>query len=377
MASPPNLGAGHNDATPIPYKPGQSLHIQVIENFHGPTLPEKVSAIIGRIYSVTMSPVMNINIITPSGVWRRAVLKLYDRRFGIDLRQVRGDHSPHTPTDEEEFRSFIQSGKMKPFLNELANTKKESFLPVKAAHFLDGGDDDVARFEAALWQQTNEHLECETEAYRRLQGFQGASIPRMYARIRLIAPSSETVSADANDQNIVPYLEVKGILLEQINGYNLWDLPVSSLAPQDPAAWSDIVQTAVDAADAINQHGILMEDCGPRNVMFDREFQRPFIIDLAQCTFKNELRELWEELEPDEREELFRDEFDDDGEWEWDPEAEWWARLRERENPGAIGAVMATRIRREKGVALKLQYPDYTKMIDEIRRRGRGDDIDG
>lgn len=109
-----------------------------------------------------------------------------------------------------------------------------------------------------------------------------------------------------------------------------------------------------------------MEDCSPRNVIGDQESQRPFITDLAQCTFQDELRELWGELEPDEREGLFRDEFDEDGEWEWDPETEWWARLRGRDNPGAIGAVMATRMRQEKGMALRLQCPDNGKTISEI-----------
>ena len=202
---------------------------------------ETATAIIGTVYSVTMSPVMITNIITPSGVWRRAVLKVYDGRFGIDLRQVRVDHSPHTSIDEAAFRSFIQSGKTKPFLNELASTKKVSFLPVMPAHFLDSSEGEVARFETAFWQQTNEHLEYEIKAYRWLLEFQGISIPRMYARIRLIAPSTEPASADANDQDLAPYLEVKGILLEQITGCNLWDLHVSSLAPQNLAAWPDIV----------------------------------------------------------------------------------------------------------------------------------------
>lgn len=376
MASPADSRSGHNDTTPVPYKPGQCLRIQILKDFNTPAIPGDAAVIIGKVHSITMSPVMDVTIITPSGVYGRAVLKLYDRRFGVDLRKVRGDYSPHTSRDEAAFQAFVQSGKMELFLDDLAKAKRESMLPVKAAHFLDDNSRDrIARFEAALWQETKEHFECETETYKRLSELQGKLVPRMYAHIRLVAQPGDTVSATAGDehQKIAPYLEVKGILLEQISGYGLWDLPISPLAPSDLATWGGIVQTAVDATQAINRHGIVMEDCDPRNVLVDQHSQTPFIIDLAQCAYKDKLLELWEGLGPEEKED-FRDEFDE--EWLWDSEAEWWEQLRQSDNPGAIGSVMATRVRQEKGMELKLRYPDYYKIISDIRERARAGSMD-
>jgi hypothetical protein len=52
---------------------------------------------------MTMSPVMEIAIETQSGSELRAVLKLYDRRFGRYHREIRGQHTRHTAADEAAF----------------------------------------------------------------------------------------------------------------------------------------------------------------------------------------------------------------------------------------------------------------------------------
>lgn len=86
-------------------------------------------------------------------------------------------------------------------------------------------DDHVARFEAALWQKSQEHFACETDTDRRLSELQGKMIANMYAHVRLIPEHDESV---ADQSRIEPYLNIKGILLERIPGYDLWDLPISS-----------------------------------------------------------------------------------------------------------------------------------------------------
>lgn len=182
---------------------------------------------------------------------------------------------------------------MNPFLRELEEEKKTALISPKAWHLHDGTPEGNAKYEAALWQECDEYFNCETEAYARLRDLQGRSIPRMYAHVRLVLRNSD-VSPDLLRSQMAHYFEIKGVLLELIPGYNLWDLPTSPLAPSDPKKWSGIVQSAVDAAHDINRRGVLMNDCGPRNAIIDKHSQTPFIIDLAQCCCKDKMIEAWE-----------------------------------------------------------------------------------
>lgn len=336
---------------------------QTIENFRDPAVPHEASAVIGKVHSMTMSPVMNVTILTASGVRGTAVLKLYDHRFGTSFRDFYGDYSPHTPTSEATFHSFIQTGKAEAFLHELSKEREPFTFPTRPSDFLDDPTDGIARFETALWKESQDNFNRETEAYRRLAGLQGKAIPRMYAHVRLIPLPGEVVSSRASDKRIAPYVEVKGILLERIDGYNLWDLPSSPIAPLDPTAWQGIVQAAVNKAEAIDRSDVLMWDCSPRNVVVNRHTQTPFIIDLADCGFRDGMVKRWEKIGPEVME------YWDEGK-KWCPEAHWWEQVYSTDNPGAIGSVMANRIRRKRGVELQLKYPDYNRICTDLRARG-------
>ncbi|KAF4983728.1 hypothetical protein FZEAL_944 [Fusarium zealandicum] len=332
--------------TPVPYQPGTSLEIEVLEDCHcNLPFPRTFTAFISEMFSMTMSPVLDVTINTKSNSDFRAVLKLYDRRFGTTLRRILGKHKPHTPADEAVFQSFIQRGDIVPILHELEEERKTALIGPEAWHHVDDTPEGRARYEASLWQECNEHFDTETKAYARLKDLQGKSIPRMYAHVRVMVPNPDE-----------PYSEIKGILLEVIPGYKLWDLSTSPLAPSDPKLWSGIVQSAVDAAHDINKRGIIMNDCGPRNVVVDKNSQCPFIIDLAHCGFKDRLIEEWT-----------RAEEEGEGEQDWVPEVEYWVSVRGCDNSGAIGAVMTTRVLRENGWKLDIRYPDCERMIDEVR----------
>lgn len=90
-----------------------------------------------------------------------------------------------------------------------------------------------------------------------------------------------------------------------------------------------------------------------------------------QCCFKDETLKLWEETG--------RPEHDDDecneGQ-DWDPEAEWWEYMGQTDNCGAIGAVMAARLRREKSMELIVRYPDYHKISMDLRQQKVGRSAD-
>ncbi|RYO82852.1 hypothetical protein DL763_008084 [Monosporascus cannonballus] len=350
------------DATPVPYQPGKSLELEVLENCCcNLPFPQSVTAVISKTFDMTMSPVMDVTINTKSGSDIRAVLKLYDRRFGTDLRSIRGKHVPHTPADEAAFQSFVRRGDIVPLLRELEEEKKTALIMPKAWHLLDGTPEGRAKYETALWQECNDYFNCETETYARLKDLQGRSIPRLYAHVRLALPSPDVPQDLLQQPQLARYLEVKGILLGLILGYSLWDLATSPLSPSDHKIWPGIVQSAVDAAHDINRRGILMDDCEPRNVIVDKRSQSPFIIDLSQCCFKDKLIEAWKNTE--ESDEEVQD---------WDPDVEYWERAMDRDNPGAIGAVMTTRLLKAKGFKLDIKYTDYNKIIEDIKCRKAG-----
>lgn len=125
------------------------------------------------------------------------------------------------------------------------------------------------------------------------------------------------------------------------------------------------------------------------NVMVDKESHHPFIIDLTQSGF---MEEMYEEEEDDEEGLSTADEAPDPGnkasvegddhresesgdggsqvdEWDLDPEIRYWNSVRSYESPVAIGTVMAGRLKREKGVSINLEYPDYDAIVAAIRRQ--------
>ncbi|KAI0397520.1 hypothetical protein F5Y17DRAFT_464587 [Xylariaceae sp. FL0594] len=318
--------------------PGKTLQLQVLNNCsdHLP-FSDTVTATISRTFSVTMS--------TDSGHHVCAVLKLYDRRYGVDLRKL----EPYA--DEAGFRSLVrQGGGIDRVLREMEEERKAAVIIRYPYDFYDDSPEGHARFEAAVWDECNKHFDCETKAYEPLGSLQGKAIPRMYAHVRLVPPGVIIPPDLLLRPELAPYFEVKGVLLELISGYSLRDIGTSPLAPPDPADWSAVVQAAVDAAFEINKHGVTVGDCQPRNVVVDSSTQRPFIIDLARCGFRDEILESEE----------------DEGE-DTDPEVRFWEDAATVDNTGAIGKVMMARLQRTRGIELKLEFPRYSKVIDDIK----------
>ena len=62
-------------------------------------------------FNVNRSPRINITIDTKLDSAIRAVLKLCERRFGTDVRIIRGKHAPQMTANEAIFQSLIQGGK--------------------------------------------------------------------------------------------------------------------------------------------------------------------------------------------------------------------------------------------------------------------------
>lgn len=355
------------------YQAGQTLSLEVTRTFTEQSLapgPFTLTCTVLGIYDVTMSPVLDIVFKDRAGTDIRAVLKLYDYRFGKDLRRDDdGKHSPHFAQAEAEYWDYVRKGKAERFLEDLAeeNRKAEAQgqLEEPLHRHLDGSPEGRARYEIVLHEQCAEYFRCEAKAYDTLLDLQGKSIPRKFAHVR--APRTD-LPPDLAQGKFAQFFEVPGILMERISGYRLWDMPESPLAPREPERWRGIVQAAVDVAADINTRGVIMYDCRPRNVIVDKRTHNPFLIDFAQCSFRddpgyskiydaddNESEDGGDEDEEDDSEEggsLFEDDWES-----LDPEARYQRDALERDNPGAIGTVMAAKLLRGHGVRMDLRYP--------------------
>jgi hypothetical protein len=84
---------------------------------------------------------------------------------------------------------------------------------------------------------------------------------------------------------------VKGILLELVDGSEVSALAESNPPPSGPETWQDIIQAAVYKAQKISCRGVRMFDCSIYRVMGDKRTHQLFIVDLAQCEFKEEMYE--------------------------------------------------------------------------------------
>lgn len=123
----------------FPYPPGRSLELKILESY-GSKLPDtgRVTATISRVFTMTMSIVLEISINTKSDSKFRGVLKLYDRRFGTCLREVRGKHVPQTLDDEDLFQSIVRRGDITRVLQGLEEEQEKEFFPLSAWQHLDG-----------------------------------------------------------------------------------------------------------------------------------------------------------------------------------------------------------------------------------------------
>ncbi|KAK4153669.1 hypothetical protein C8A00DRAFT_33620 [Chaetomidium leptoderma] len=338
-------------SSPAPYQEGKPLDLQVRESFSR-DLPSRVTATISKVLSMTMSVVLDVTFQTRHGPPVHGVVKLYDRRFGSCPRDVlENKPAPRTQETEAAFQAFVGRGMMPGFLRSLKERNESEDFAVAAREFLDEPNrtEGLAKYEAALWQDCIEHFECETKAYNRLAHLQGKLVPRVLAHISLSATKLATIPQEA-----ASYFEIRGILLERIDGYCLEDLTLAPL-PSNLRKWQQIIQSAADIAHEINKRGIIMEDCAPRNVVVDRQSHTPRIVDLAQCRFRDELVKEWYKWEWHE----------DEG---WDPDVEYWEQVSTTGNPGAIWAVMVNRVQKMTGVKLDIRYPDYGAIIAGIRR---------
>lgn len=336
---------------PTPYVKGASLQLEIIQNYQDTPLPRVTAASITKILDVSMSSVMLVTITLDSGSNVHAVLKLYDHRFGKALRSNGAVHWPYTRAKQSLFECFVRDGDIDAFLTKLNQYQETAPVPKRPWHHLDGNVGESQKYEAALWQECDNMFNCETKAYEHLQSFQGAGIPRLLASVRLVGASS-IIPSHSISKPAAKYWDVRGILLQYIPGINLINLVNSSINPNE---WPHLIQRTVDLVRDINESGLVMEDCSPRNVIVDEHSLQPFIIDFAQCWLKDKMKMYNFDSGSSSDEWELSDAEVEEGD-SYDPEVEYWDRVRDADNTGAIGDAMTTILQRQRGVKIEIRY---------------------
>ncbi|KAK7420909.1 hypothetical protein QQX98_002473 [Neonectria punicea] len=266
---------------------------------------KEVQVTITRICSVTVSPVMEVQLRTPNGC-EKAILKLFDRRFG----EFRKRH-PYNQKAEMAWQDSIRSGLAKSRLEELQHDQDM----VRKARFQDKNDDDpdeediegeeeeeeedeeeedddededendLKEEEAIIYHSTRKFHASEVRAYTQLKAFQGKHIPRFIASV---IDNSPPAPADLPTF----YFQNPGILLEYIDGFSLSEM--TSRIPNQPRCWEKIVEDAIDMVKAVNKAGVVHHDCQPRNILvaeMDQGVFQPYLIDFSQCAFRSDYKD--------------------------------------------------------------------------------------
>ncbi|RYP72597.1 hypothetical protein DL771_004092 [Monosporascus sp. 5C6A] len=268
--------------TPLPYLAGQVINLKGSDG-------EDICVTVTEVYSVTMSPVMEVQLQTKGGP-QNVILKLYDRRFG-DAR-IFSRYDPydegftHTRRSEVAWEDYVRRGMAQALLHELKRYYDDEYGCCSYHNPLsDKGIGDwktkndgekLGQRETIVYHKVEKKYTKEVNAYHQLQVLQGRCVPRFISSVTLDFPFAPP--------DLPPtYFQARGILLEKIRGFNLENLLLNTA--KDPSLWKRIVQNAVDATKEVNRTGVLNFDSQPRNVVVatldDHTFQ-PFVIDFGE-----------------------------------------------------------------------------------------------
>ncbi|RYP89567.1 hypothetical protein DL770_004288 [Monosporascus sp. CRB-9-2] len=282
---------------------------------------------------------MEVRIRTEKG-FQKAILKLFDRRFSI-YREREGYASeyPHTQQTEAAWQDYVRRGSAEVLFDCFRRIDEEEGT---GQYHLLYKNDEKTEWERLVEQ---EGLVCyseqirhatEVQAYKELQALQGRCVPRFMASVTLDMPSTPPDLPST-------YFEIRGILLQKVCGFKLEDL--LSKLPNNPLAWEEIIQNAVDAAKEINRAGVLHRHCSSWNVVvarLDEYTFQPFILDFARACFK------WEFEDPGDLSDLDPDDLIDLNTFQ--------NCLHMYHDPKCIGVIMARDVEKATGYKLRINY---------------------
>lgn len=263
--------------------------------------PPASVTILRAVAPCTLSPVLLVRNDTISSLPAEMVmvLKLYDRRFLTDMREVDDIGRPWSETKEAAYRAFLDSGASMPDPKQPYDAEEDEEV-------------DEGRYEAYLANVAELFHRNEVDAYARLADLQGHQLPRCYGDVTL---------SDG----------VKGILLEYISpSCTLRAMPTLSLGftrEQIPAICDEAVSLVTTV---LHDRQMLHTDMRLENILLHLTTPpRLVLIDLASCTPRTD-----------------------------ETDREWYVRKARQDEEGAIGVTLAQLIRRWKGMEGAWEYHD-------------------
>ncbi|KAJ5586681.1 uncharacterized protein N7459_002446 [Penicillium hispanicum] len=229
---------------------------------------------------------------------------------------------PWTSDTEMEYRQFILDGGASEFITQLHGDGETP----------EGDTWSAAMDETYLHDHMLDLYKTEVEVYSDLKELQGNDIPQLLAYT--ITPSS----CPTETKSFSEYIDVPGILLQYIKGFQLTD--IADHAPRE--SWQAICEDAIRIINLIGDLGILNEDVKTRSFIVHEDTNakngfKVIMTDFALCKFRQG----------------YKDDYD------WDK----WKSIQDEE--GAIGYVMQRRL---QGGFVYHRSARYEKLDDEFRR---------
>lgn len=165
-----------------------------------------------------------------------------------------------------------------------------------------------------------------------MSDLQGKCIPKLLAHVRLCVHPDSDLEHEGSET--AKFLQVNGIIMEEIDGFSLDGLASS---PLPPSTWKDLLQRTLNSAKEINMRGVVWFDGRAGNVIVNTSNKAPFIHDFAQfCVLRGE-----------------------------DPknDRDYGELASSFNNATGIVIPLANRLQRETGILLDLEYPDMWLVL--------------
>jgi hypothetical protein len=278
------------------------------------SLPLRIRVQVLQSLSFTRSQTMKVAVISkPEGddlIPSTALLKLYDRRY-LEERNgsdVISEDVWNPQKEEEAERIAKEKNKIteEPVTGQSESEEDESPIDEEMAMFemeaVEDTDprlfkrtwefvDDVSSDEDNQWDieeryrsMTKSWFKTEVSAYDRLQALQGSCVPIFYGTVTFDAMSLTEMSPGI-------ILEVKGIILQFIEGKRLDEITIDSLIAIDHPQLS---QAVVQCFESIIPLGILHGDVRLANVLIRDSDSQVFLIDFGLAILrKSNVSEEW------------------------------------------------------------------------------------
>lgn len=290
-----------------PYEVGQTLRLHVLVD-HIEGWDSDLSVTVLGIHDTLFQQVLDVIYDDHNGHTGRATLKIFDCRFAKGLRTM-----VYTREGEAQMRHLVRTvgphGAANFLKTDLELRRRDSpsrflsdELPRPELLFHSYKPDERAKHELALHFNCCRQYRIECKAYQNLQPLQGKGVPTQLA---VGCVQRNDLPGGPEDQPRGHFHNIYFRLTRHIEGYKLWDIATSPLAPSDPERLPAIIQAATNTVEAINDLGILMDGFGVRrsnrhifdpvtrliqSVIVDADTGEPFFTDFIMCDFR---RRTW------------------------------------------------------------------------------------